>query len=109
MNKYLLSGLCLLAMNNSADAQPLTLPTGTITAEANDGETVSLNTPTTAGSRLILTALETPASVESLTGAGRGVAQHRDQAHRHAGRWRHVVVGAGFYRAVMQLYDGNRM
>ena len=40
MNKYLLSSLCLLALNNAnADGQPLTLPTGTISAPAVDEET----------------------------------------------------------------------
>jgi iron complex outermembrane receptor protein len=35
MNKYLLSSLCLFALNNAnADSQPLTLPAGTITAPA---------------------------------------------------------------------------
>ena len=69
MNKYLLSSLCLFALNNAnADSQPLTLPTGTISAPAMDDENVSLTTPTTAGSRLNLTAMETPASVESLSG-----------------------------------------
>jgi len=70
MNKYLLSSLCLFALNNSAHADnaALTLPTGTITALANDDPTVSLTTPTSAGSRLNLSAMETPASVESLSG-----------------------------------------
>ena len=122
MNKYLLSGLCLLAMNNSADAQPLTLPTGTITAQANDDETVSLNTPTTAGSRLNLTALETPASVESLTGEqirARGDRSVQDAVSRSTGISRTGTPGDGGtslsargftgQSSVMQLYDGNRM
>jgi hypothetical protein len=46
-----LSSLCLLALNNNAQAQSLTLPTGTITAPAVDDETVSLNAPTAAGLR----------------------------------------------------------
>lgn len=66
MNKYLASGLCLLALHNSAQA--LTLPASPVTAPAVDDERVDLNTPTTAGSRLNLTALQTPGSVESQTG-----------------------------------------
>ncbi|WP_339523101.1 TonB-dependent receptor [Pseudomonas sp. EL_65y_Pfl2_R96] len=122
MNKYLLSGLCLLAMNNSAQAQPLTLPTGTITAPAFDDDTVSLNTPTTAGSRLDLTSLETPASVESLTGEqvrSRGDRNVQDAVSRSTGISRTGTPGDGGTSlsargftgqgSVMQLFDGNRM
>ncbi|MCE6979446.1 TonB-dependent receptor [Pseudomonas frederiksbergensis] len=122
MNKYLLSGLCLLAMNNSAQAQPLTLPTGTITAPAFDDDTVSLNTPTTAGSRLDLTSLETPASVESLTGEqvrARGDRSVQDAVSRSTGISRTGTPGDGGtslaargftgQSSVMQLFDGNRM
>ncbi|MGE8147709.1 TonB-dependent receptor [Pseudomonas frederiksbergensis] len=121
MNKYLLSSLCLLALNN-AQAQPLTLPTGTITATAVDDETVSLNTPTTAGSRLNLTAMETPASVESLTGEqirARGDRSVQDAVSRSTGISRTGTPGDGGtslqargftgQSSVMQLYDGNRM
>ncbi|MGF0242129.1 TonB-dependent receptor [Rhodococcus sp. IEGM1300] len=122
MNKYLLSGLCLLAMNNNANAQPLTLPTGTITAEAVGDQTVSLKTPTTAGSRLNLTALETPASVESLTGEqirARGDRSVQDAVSRSTGISRTGTPGDGGtslsargftgQSSVMQLYDGNRL
>ncbi|UVK99369.1 TonB-dependent siderophore receptor [Pseudomonas sp. B21-048] len=122
MNKYLLSGLCLLAMNNSAQAQPLTLPTGTITAPAFDDDTVSLNTPTTAGSRLDLTSLETPASVESLTGEqvrSRGDRSVQDAVSRSTGISRTGTPGDGGTSlsargftgqgSVMQLFDGNRL
>ena len=122
MNKYLLSGLCLLAMNNNANAQPLTLPTGTITAEAVDDQTVSLKTPTTAGSRLNLSALETPASVESLTGEQireRGDRSVQDAVSRSTGISRTGTPGDGGtslsargftgQSSVMQLYDGNRL
>src|SRR5476649_421915 len=68
MNKYLLSGLCLLAFNHAQADGTLTLPTGTITAPAVDEDHIDLKTPTTAGSRLGLTALETPASTDSLSG-----------------------------------------
>ncbi|KOY04430.1 TonB-dependent receptor [Pseudomonas nunensis] len=123
MNKYLLSSLCLLALNNSsAQAQPLTLPTGTITAPAVDDDSVSLNTPTTAGSRLNLTAMETPASVESLTGEqirARGDRSVQDAVSRSTGISRTGTPGDGGTSlsargftgqgSVMQLYDGNRM
>ncbi|MGF6130657.1 iron complex outermembrane receptor protein [Pseudomonas frederiksbergensis] len=122
MNKYLLSSLCLLALNNDAQAQALTLPTGTITAPAVDDETVSLNTPTTAGSRLNLTAMQTPASVESLTGEqirARGDRSVQDAVSRSTGISRTGTPGDGGtslqargftgQSSVMQLYDGNRM
>ncbi|PCM51693.1 TonB-dependent siderophore receptor [Pseudomonas fluorescens] len=123
MNKYLLSSLCLLAMNNAnADGQPLTLPTGTISAPAVDAESVSLTTPTTAGSRLNLTAMETPASVESLSGEqvrARGDRSVQDAVSRSTGISRTGTPGDGGtslqargftgQSSVMQLYDGNRM
>ena len=122
MNKYLLSSLCLLAVNNHVYAQALTLPTGTITAPVVDDETVRLDTPTTAGSRLDLTALETPASVESLTGAqvrARGDRSVQDAVSRSTGISRTGTPGDGGtslsargftgQSSVMQLFDGNRL
>ncbi|MFJ5255313.1 TonB-dependent receptor [Pseudomonas sp. NPDC088414] len=123
MNKYLLSSLCLLALNNAnADGQPLTLPTGTISAPAMDDENVSLTTPSTAGSRLNLTAMETPASVESLSGEqvrARGDRSVQDAVSRSTGISRTGTPGDGGtslqargftgQSSVMQLYDGNRM
>ena len=123
MNKYLLSSLCLFAMNSAnADSQPLTLPTGTITAPAVDEETVSLTTPTTAGSRLNLTAMQTPASVESLSGEqvrARGDRSVQDAVSRSTGISRTGTPGDGGTSlqargftgqgSVMQLYDGNRL
>ncbi|MGY2442297.1 TonB-dependent receptor [Pseudomonas sp. SDO52101_S400] len=124
MNKYLLSSLCLFALNNSAhaDSAPLTLPTGTITALANDDQTVSLTTPTSAGSRLNLSAMETPASVESLSGEqvrARGDRSVQDAVSRSTGISRTGTPGDGGtslqargftgQSSVMQLYDGNRM
>ncbi|WP_285375166.1 TonB-dependent receptor [Pseudomonas sp. lyk4-TYG-107] len=123
MNKYLLSSLCLFALNNAnADGQPLTLPTGTISAPAVDAESVSLTTPTTAGSRLNLTAMETPASVESLSGEqvrARGDRSVQDAVSRSTGISRTGTPGDGGtslqargftgQSSVMQLYDGNRM
>lgn len=123
MNKYLLSSFCLLALNNAnADGQPLTLPTGTISAPAIDDASVSLTTPTTAGSRLNLTAMETPASVESLSGEqvrARGDRSVQDAVSRSTGISRTGTPGDGGtslqargftgQSSVMQLYDGNRM
>lgn len=124
MNKYLLSSLCLFALNNSAHADnaPLTLPTGTITALANDDQTVSLTTPTSAGSRLNLSAMETPASVESLSGEQvrtRGDRSVQDAVSRSTGISRTGTPGDGGtslqargftgQSSVMQLYDGNRL
>ncbi|MGP6417234.1 TonB-dependent receptor [Pseudomonas putida] len=123
MNKYLLSSFCLLALNNAnADGQPLTLPTGTISAPAIDDASVSLTTPTTAGSRLNLTAKETPASVESLSGEqvrARGDRSVQDAVSRSTGISRTGTPGDGGtslqargftgQSSVMQLYDGNRM
>ncbi|WP_426233283.1 TonB-dependent receptor [Pseudomonas sp. TWP3-2] len=123
MNKYLLSSLCLFAMNSAqADSASLTLPTGTITALANDDEDVSLTTPTTAGSRLNLTAMETPASVESLSGEqirARGERSVQDAVSRSTGISRTGTPGDGGsslqargftgQSSVMQLYDGNRL
>ncbi|WP_248743036.1 MULTISPECIES: TonB-dependent receptor [unclassified Pseudomonas] len=124
MNKYLLSSLCLFALNNSAHAEnaALTLPTGTITALANDDPTVSLTTPTSAGSRLNLSAMETPASVESLSGEqvrARGDRSVQDAVSRSTGISRTGTPGDGGtslqargftgQSSVMQLYDGNRM
>ncbi|WP_166218173.1 TonB-dependent receptor [Pseudomonas atagonensis] len=123
MNKYLLSSLCLLALNNAhADNTPLTLPTGTITAQAVDDKNVSLTTPTTAGSRLSLSAMETPASVESLSGEqvrARGDQNVQDAISRSTGISRTGTPGDGGtslqargftgQSSVMQLYDGNRM
>ncbi|MBC8997094.1 TonB-dependent receptor [Pseudomonas sp. N40(2020)] len=123
MNKYLLSSLCLFVMNSAqADSQALTLPTGTITAQAQDYETVSLTTPTTAGSRLNLTAMETPASVESLIGEqvrARGDRSVQDAVSRSTGISRTGTPGDGGtslqargftgQSSVMQLYDGNRL
>ncbi|WP_025111787.1 TonB-dependent siderophore receptor [Pseudomonas sp. H1h] len=123
MNKYLLSSLCLFALNHAnADSQPLTLPTGTISAPAIDDESVSLTTPTTAGSRLNLSAMETPASVESLSGEqvrARGDRSVQDAVSRSTGISRTGTPGDGGtslqargftgQSSVMQLYDGNRM
>ena len=120
MNKYLASGLCLLALHNSAQA--LTLPSSPVTAPAVDDQRVDLNTPTTAGSRLNLTALQTPGSVESQTGEKireRGDASVQDAISRATGISRTGSPGDGGtslqargftgQSSVLQLYDGQRM
>jgi iron complex outermembrane recepter protein len=120
MNKYLASGLCLLALHNNAQA--LTLPASSVNAAAVDDERVDPKTPTTAGSRLNLTALQTPGSVESLTGTQireRGDASVQDAISRATGISRTGTPGDGGTSlsargftgqgSVMQLYDGNRM
>ena len=120
MNKYLAPGLCLLALHTSAQA--LTLPASPVTATAVDDQRVDLNTPTTAGSRLNLTALQTPGSVESQTGEKireRGDASVQDAISRATGISRTGTPGDGGtslqargftgQSAVLQLYDGQRM
>ena len=120
MNKYLAPGLCLLALHTSAQA--LTLPASPVTATAVDDQRVDLNTPTTAGSRLNLTALQTPGSVESQTGERireRGDASVQDAISRATGISRTGTPGDGGtslqargftgQSAVLQLYDGQRM
>ncbi|MTD22321.1 TonB-dependent siderophore receptor [Pseudomonas sp. CCM 7891] len=120
MNKYLASGLCLLALHHSAQA--LTLPASPVIASAVDNDHVGLATPTTAGSRLNLSALHTPGSVESQTGEQireRGDASVQDAISRATGLSRTGTPGDGGTSlsargftgqgSVMQLYDGNRL
>ncbi|MGY2293308.1 TonB-dependent receptor [Pseudomonas sp. SDO528_S397] len=123
MNKYLASGLCLLALHTSAHADTgLILPASPITAPDVDVEHIDLKTPTTAGSRLNLSALQTPGSVESQTGAQireRGDATVQDAISRATGISRTGTPGDGGtslsargftgQSAVLQLYDGERM
>ena len=127
MNKYLLPSLCLMALPSLAQADDsaasLTLPTGTISAPASEpDDSVSLKTPTSAGSRLGLSALETPASTDSLSGErirARGERSIQDAVSRSVGISRTGTPGDGGtslsargftgQSSVMQLYDGNRM
>ena len=125
MNKYFLSSLCLLAINSAhADdtAPSLMLSTSSITAPQVDDSSIDLKTATSAGSRLNLNSLETPASVESLTGAqirARGDRSVQDAVTRTTGISYTGSPGNGgsAYSArgfvgegsVMQLYDGIRM
>ena len=125
MNKYLLSSLCLLALNNAQadDSAPsLMLPAASITAPEVDAEAIDLKTATSAGSRLNLNSLETPASVESLTGAQirargdrsvqsavtrtTGISYTGSPGNGGAAYSARGFVGEG---SVMQLYDGIRM
>ncbi|SEC92026.1 iron complex outermembrane recepter protein [Pseudomonas saponiphila] len=127
MNNYLLPSLCLIALPCLAQAAPsastLTLPTGTISAPTSEADdSVSLNTPTSAGSRLGLSALDTPASTDSLSGErirARGERSIQDAVSRSAGISRTGTPGDGGtslsargftgQNSVMQLYDGNRL
>ncbi|OBZ27097.1 TonB-dependent receptor [Pseudomonas protegens] len=125
MNKYLLPSLCLMALTSpaQADGSALTLPTGTISAAASEADdSISLATPTSAGSRLGLSALESPASTDSLSGdriRARGDRSIQDAVSRSAGISRTGTPGDGGtslsargftgQSSVMQLYDGNRM
>ena len=125
MNKYLLSSLCLLAINSAQadDSAPsLMLPAASITAPEVDAEAIDLKTATSAGSRLNLNSLETPASVESLTGAQirargdrsvqsavtrtTGISYTGSPGNGGAAYSARGFVGEG---SVMQLYDGIRM
>ena len=125
MNKYLLSSLCLLAINHAhADdtAPSLMLPAATITAPEVDAEHIDLKTATSAGSRLNLNSLQTPASVENLTGEqirARGDRSVQDAVTRTTGisftgspgNGGSAYAARGFVGegSVMQLYDGVRM
>lgn len=72
INKLHTLAACLaVSLPALADEQPspaLTLPSTAIT-DSRDPQTVDLATPTQAGSRLNLSALETPASTSSITAA----------------------------------------
>lgn len=125
MNKYLLSSLCLLAINHAhADdtAPSLMLPAAAITAPEVDAEHIDLKTATSAGSRLSLNSLQTPASVENLTGEqirARGDRSVQDAVTRTTGisftgspgNGGSAYAARGFVGegSVMQLYDGVRM
>ncbi|MDD0976875.1 TonB-dependent receptor [Pseudomonas fontis] len=122
----LLSALCLPLFESSAfgaEATPIALPASTIAADLlEDESTVGLNVATTAGSRLGLTALETPASTTSLTGDS--VRSHGDSTVQDAvarspgitnigapGDGGTALSARGFtgQGSVMQLFDGTRL
>lgn len=58
--------VALPALADDRDPQPLALPSTAIT-DTQDNRTIDLATPTQAGSRLGLSALETPASTSSIS------------------------------------------
>ncbi|WP_300725238.1 TonB-dependent receptor [Pseudomonas sp.] len=125
MNTYLFSSLCLLAINSAhaADAAPsLMLPAAQITAPEVEAEAIDLKTATRAGSRLNLNGLQTPASVESLSGERMrargdrsvqsavtrttGISYTGSPGNGGAAYSARGFVGEG---SVMQLYDGTRL
>jgi iron complex outermembrane receptor protein len=111
----------LLAAPAMADESPVDLPAVTVQAQAvQEGET-SLHTPTTAGSRLDLSALQTPASTSSLSGAE--VRERNNRSVQDAvtrtpgistigtpGNGGTALSARGFtgHSSTMQLYDGTR-
>ncbi|EZH83424.1 TonB-dependent receptor [Ectopseudomonas composti] len=111
----------LLAAPAMADESPVDLPAVTVQAQAaQEGET-SLHTPTTAGSRLDLSALQTPASTTSLSGAE--VRERNNRSVQDAvtrtpgistigtpGNGGTALSARGFtgHSSTMQLYDGTR-
>lgn len=111
----------LLAAAAMADESPVDLPAVTVQAQAvQEGET-SLHTPTTAGSRLDLSALQTPASTTSLSGAE--VRERNNRSVQDAvtrtpgistigtpGNGGTALSARGFtgHSSTMQLYDGTR-
>lgn len=104
-----------------ADESAVDLPAVTVHAQAaQEGET-SLHTPTTAGSRLDLSALQTPASTSSLSGAE--VRERNNRSVQDAvtrtpgistigtpGNGGTALSARGFsgHASTMQLYDGTR-
>jgi iron complex outermembrane receptor protein len=111
----------LLAAPAMADESPVDLPAVTVQAQAaQEGET-NLHTPTTAGSRLDLSALQTPASTTSLSGAE--VRERNNRSVQDAvtrtpgistigtpGNGGTALSARGFtgHSSTMQLYDGTR-
>ncbi|WP_339409261.1 TonB-dependent receptor [Pseudomonas sp. EA_35y_Pfl2_R5] len=126
MARYPLSQLSVsltlfLAGTAVAGESPVNLPATTVQAKvAAEGES-DLHTPTSSGSRLGLTALQTPASTSSLSGAqvrGRNNLSVQDAVTRtpgissigSPGNGGTALSARGFtgHSAIMQLYDGTR-
>ncbi|MCZ4323780.1 TonB-dependent receptor [Pseudomonas anguilliseptica] len=126
MARYPLSQLSVslalfLAGTAVAGESPVSLPATTVQAKvAAEGES-DLHTPTSSGSRLGLTALQTPASTSSLSGAqvrGRNNLSVQDAVTRtpgissigSPGNGGTALSARGFtgHSATMQLYDGTR-
>jgi len=104
-----------------ASESPVDLPAVTVQAQAVEEGESDLHTPTTSGSRLELSALQTPASTSSLSGAevrGRNNLTVQDAVTRTAGissigspgNGGTALSARGFtgHSATMQLYDGTR-
>lgn len=121
-----ISGICIVHGDlnvYASDSAVLSLPPSSIVSDAPqaDGK-IDLKTPTTAGSRLGLSALQTPASTTSITGDQ--VRMHGDKSVQQAvarspgvtdigtpGDGGTALSARGFtgQGSVMQLYDGTRM
>ncbi len=111
----------LLASSAMASASPVDLPAVTVQAHASEEGDSDLHTPTTSGSRLELSALQTPASTSSLSGAE--VRERNNRSVQDAvtrtpgitfigspGNGGTALSARGFtgHAATMQLYDGTR-
>ncbi|MDZ4332102.1 MAG: TonB-dependent receptor [Pseudomonas sp.] len=126
MARYPLSQLSVslalfLAGTAVAGESPVNLPATTVQAKAAAEGESDLHTPTNSGSRLGLSALQTPASTSSLSGAqvrGRNNLSVQDAVTRtpgissigSPGNGGTALSARGFtgHSAVMQLYDGTR-
>ncbi|TRO44576.1 TonB-dependent receptor [Pseudomonas sp. ALS1279] len=104
-----------------ASESPVDLPAVTVQAHAAEEGESDLHTPTTSGSRLELSALQTPASTSSLSGAeirGRNNLTVQDAVTRTPGissigtpgNGGTALSARGFsgHASTMQLYDGTR-
>ncbi|WP_197432159.1 TonB-dependent siderophore receptor [Ectopseudomonas composti] len=114
--------LALLAGGTAmADDSAVDLPAVTVQAQASEEGETTLHTPTTAGSRLDLSALQTPASSTSLSGTT--VRERNNRSVQDAvtrtpgistigtpGNGGTALSARGFtgHSATMQLYDGTR-
>lgn len=126
MARYPLSQLSVslalcLAGTAVAGESPVNLPATTVQAKVAAEGASDLHTPTSSGSRLGLTALQTPASTSSLSGAqvrGRNNLSVQDAVTRtpgissigSPGNGGTALSARGFtgHSATMQLYDGTR-
>ena len=126
MARYPLSQLSVslalcLAGTAVAGESPVNLPAVTVQAKATAEGESDLHTPSSSGSRLGLTALQTPASTSSLSGAqvrGRNNLSVQDAVTRtpgissigSPGNGGTALSTRGFtgHSATMQLYDGTR-
>ncbi|PKM24126.1 MAG: TonB-dependent siderophore receptor [Gammaproteobacteria bacterium HGW-Gammaproteobacteria-13] len=126
MARYPLSQLSVslalfLAGTAVAGESPVNLPATTVQAKVAAEGASDLHTPSSSGSRLGLTALQTPASTSSLSGAqvrGRNNLSVQDAVTRtpgissigSPGNGGTALSARGFtgHSATMQLYDGTR-